>query len=50
MENHATACGVWLRSANRSYSYTAGFVYTDGTVNGTYAYHGLRCAPACVIV
>lgn len=42
------ACNVWLRSANRSNSYNAGIVNTDGNVNNNNAYNGNRCAPDCV--
>ena len=45
----SSACFVWLRSAHRSYSCNVAYVSSNGYVDGSGAYDGLRVAPACVI-
>ena len=49
LENHSSAQGVRLRSANRGGSSSTWGVYSGGYVSSSYAYNALRCTPACVI-
>ena len=49
LENHTSAQGCRLRSANRDYATSPWNVYTAGTVGSNTAYSAFRCAPACVI-
>lgn len=49
IENHNSAQGVRLRSANRGYSCITWGVNSSGYVGDSYAYHSVRCAPACAI-
>ncbi len=44
-----TAQSCWLRSACRGSANYVWIVFTDGSVDGNYAYITYACAPACVI-
>jgi hypothetical protein len=47
---HTSAQSVWLRSAFRGSAYSVFYVLSSGLVSHYYAYYGIRCAPACVIL
>lgn len=49
LANKTTAKAVWLRSANRSASYTEFYVNTTGYYSYDVSYNRNACAPACVI-
>jgi len=50
LSNGSTARYWWLRSPNPSSAYNARYVYTDGSLNNSYASSGYGAVAACVIM